>query len=87
MNAKRVHRFWKEVGLQVPMRGSREGWGARGVCERVYPAEAGVYRHVWSYDFLNDRTEPGRQREDTDVRSVESRPNTSPRNALAKRTP
>jgi len=61
INKKRVHRLWKEAGLQVPKRGPRKrrrlGTSQNG-CMRLKPAYPD---HVWSYDFLYDRTEEGRQ--------------------------
>jgi len=54
VNLKRVHRLWKEAGLQVPTRKrKRRRLGVR--LKATYPG------HMWSYDFLYDRTEDGRQ--------------------------
>jgi transposase InsO family protein len=60
VNIKRVHRLWKEAGLQVPTKKRKRrrlGTEANG-CVRLKAAYPG---HVWSYDFLYDRTEDGRQ--------------------------
>jgi transposase InsO family protein len=61
VNPNRVHRLWKQSGLQVPRRRSRKrrrlGTGENG-CVRL---KAAYPNHVWSYDFLYDRTEDGRQ--------------------------
>ena len=61
VNPKRVHRLWKQAGLQVPRRGPRKrrrlGTSENG-CTRL---KATYPNHVWSYDFLYDRTEDGRQ--------------------------
>jgi len=59
-NRKRVHRLWKREGLQVPQRqrkrrrlGTSDGGCVRQRAEYVH--------HVWSYDFVFDATEDGRQ--------------------------
>jgi transposase InsO family protein len=61
VNIKRVHRLWKQEHLQVPRRQRRKrripGRSANS-CIRHRPAHR---NHVWSYDFLMDRTEDGRQ--------------------------
>jgi transposase InsO family protein len=61
VNPKRVHRLWKQSGLQVPRRRLRKrrrlGTSENG-CVRL---KAAYSNHVWSYDFLYDRTEDGRQ--------------------------
>lgn len=61
VNPKRVHRLWKQAGLQVPQRRPRKrrrpGASENG-CTRL---KASYPNHVWSYDFLYDRTEDGRQ--------------------------
>jgi transposase InsO family protein len=59
VNIKRVHRLWKEAGLQVPTKKRKRrrlGTGANG-CVRLKATYPG---HVWSYDFVYDRTEDGR---------------------------
>ncbi len=54
VNPKRVHRLWKQEGLQVPKRKGKK---------RKPPGKAGSLplvalrpNHVWSYDFLFDAT-------------------------------
>jgi putative transposase len=61
VNFKRVHRLWKQEHLQVPGKQRKRrrlpGHSANG-CVR----HKALHRnHVWSYDFLVDRTEDGRQ--------------------------
>lgn len=60
VNRKRVQRLWQQAGLRVPtkqIKRRRLGSGENGcaVKRAEYP------NHVWSYDFLMDRTEDGRQ--------------------------
>lgn len=58
-NHKRVERIWRQEGLKVPQKQPkrRRLWLADGSCVRLRPA----YRnHVWSYDFVADRTTEGR---------------------------
>ena len=61
VNFKRVHRLWKQEHLQVPRKQHKRrrfpGNSANG-CTRHRAAHR---NHVWSYDFLTDRTEDGRQ--------------------------
>jgi len=58
VNHKRVQRIWKAEGLQLPRRKPRKRrYGPKG--EVIHKAQ---YRnHVWSYDFLEDRTQNGRR--------------------------
>ena len=59
VNHKRVERLWRREGLKVPQRHPkrRRLWFSDGSCVRLRPA----YRdHVWSYDFVRDRTSEGR---------------------------
>jgi len=61
VNFKRVHRLWKQEHFQVPGKQRKRrrlpGHSANG-CVR----HKALHRnHVWSYDFLVDRTEDGRQ--------------------------
>ena len=59
MNHKRVERIWRQEGLKVPKKQPRRGrlWLNDGSCIRLRPQ----YRnHVWSYDFVKDRTHDGR---------------------------
>jgi transposase InsO family protein len=56
INKKRVHRIWKAEGLQVPHRKHKKRrYGPKG--EVIHKAE--YSNHVWSYDFVEDRTEKG----------------------------
>ncbi len=58
-NHKRIERLWRREGLKVPKRQPerRRLWLNDGSCIRLRPA----YRdHVWSYDFVQDRTSEGR---------------------------
>ena len=55
----RVYTIWRQEGLQVPKRQPKRArlWRADGSCLRLQPA----YRnHVWSYDFVANRTHDGR---------------------------
>jgi putative transposase len=59
VNHKRVYRIWREEGLKVPRRQPKKKrlWLNDGSCIRLRPA----YRnHVWSYDFVSERTTDGR---------------------------
>lgn len=56
VNHKRVYRIWKEEGLQLPRKKKkRRRVGPKGevVNKATHP------NHVWSYDFVEDRTEFG----------------------------
>lgn len=59
VNKKRVERIWREEGLRVPSKQRERGrlWLADGSCIRKRPE---CRDHVWSYDFVQDRTEDGR---------------------------
>ena len=58
VNRKRVHRIWKAQGWQIrTRRRKRRGKGSSANSCAVRRAE---YRgHVWTYDFVMDRTEQG----------------------------
>jgi transposase InsO family protein len=59
VNHKRVERIWREEGLKVPrkQRKRRRLWYTDGSCVRLRPE----YKdHVWSYDFVAERTSDGR---------------------------
>ena len=61
VNEKRVHRLWKREHMQVPRKQHRKRrfpGGSENSCVRH---RAEHKDHVWSYDFLTDRTEDGRQ--------------------------
>jgi putative transposase len=59
VNHKRIERLWRREGLKVPQKQPkrRRIWLNDGSCVRLRPA----YKdHVWSYDFVQDRTSDGR---------------------------
>ena len=59
VNHKRVERIWSREGLKVPAKQPKRGrlWFNDGSCIRLRPA----YKdHVWSCDFVADRTKDGR---------------------------
>ncbi len=60
VNAKRVERIWRREGLKVPAKQPKKGrlWLADGSCVRLRPERPS---HVWSYDFVEDRTHDGRK--------------------------
>ena len=60
VNHKKVYRIWREEGLKVPSKQPKRSrlWLNDGSCIRKRPE----YRnHVWSYDFVQDRTSDGRK--------------------------
>jgi putative transposase len=59
VNHKRVERIWRKEGLKVPKKQPKRGrlWFNDGSCIRLRP---GYKDHVWSYDFMTDRTANGR---------------------------
>ena len=59
VNVKRVYRIWRREGLKVPMKQPKRGrlWLNDGSCVRLRPERP---NHVWSYDFVQDRTHDGR---------------------------
>src|SRR5215204_6590823 len=60
VNDKRVERIWRREGLKVPAKQPKRGrlWLADGSCIRLRPQYP---NHVWSYDFVEDRTHDGRR--------------------------
>jgi len=56
VNKKRVHRIWKAEGLSLPQRRPRRR--KRGITGGIVN-KAEYPNHVWSYDFVEDRTERG----------------------------
>jgi len=59
VNHKRIERLWRREGLKVPQKQPKRKrlWLNDGSCVRLRP----LYRnHVWSYDFVIDRTHSGR---------------------------
>ena len=59
VNHKRVERIWRQEGLKVPKRQPKRArlWLNDGSCVRLRPTHR---NHVWSYDFVMDRTHDGR---------------------------
>ena len=59
VNHKRVERIWRREGLKVPAKQPKRGrlWLNDGSCIRL---RAAWPNHVWSYDFVMDRTHDGR---------------------------
>src|SRR5471032_3559169 len=60
INDKRVERIWLREGLKVPRKQPKRGrlWLNDGSCIRLRPEHR---NHVWSYDFVEDRTHEGRK--------------------------
>ena len=59
VNHKRVERIWKKEGLKVPKKQSKRGrlWFNDGSCVQL---RAEHKDHIWSYDFVQARTDDGR---------------------------
>jgi putative transposase len=59
VNRKRVERIWRQEGLKVPQKQPKRGrlWLNDGSTLRLKPEFA---KHVWSYDFMQERTHDGR---------------------------
>ena len=59
VNHKRVERIWRREGLKVPRKQPKRGrlWLNDGSCVRLRPERRD---HVWSYDFVSERTHDGR---------------------------
>ena len=60
VNIKRVERIWRREGLKVPQKQPKRKrlWLNAGSCIRL---RAEHPNHVWSYDFVEDRTHDGRK--------------------------
>ena len=60
VNIKRVERIWRREGLKVPQKQPKRGrlWLNDGSCMRLRPLYP---NHIWSYDFVEDRTHNGRK--------------------------
>lgn len=58
VNHKRVERLWREAGMQVPRKQHKRRrlslGGSENSCVRQRPLRP---NHIWSYDFVEDRTE------------------------------
>lgn len=59
MNHNRVERIWPREGLKVPRKQKKRGglWLNDGSCVRLRPERP---NHVWSCEFMQDRTHDGR---------------------------
>jgi transposase InsO family protein len=59
VSRSRVERIWKLEGLRVPPKQPKRArlWLADGSCVRLQPLHK---NHVWSWDFVMDRTDEGR---------------------------
>jgi putative transposase len=59
VNHKRVESIWRREGLKVPKKQPKRGrlWLNDGSCIRLRPEHKD---HVWSYDFMVERTTNGR---------------------------
>ena len=59
VNHKRVERLWRREGLKVPKKQPKRSrlWLNDGSCIRLRPQ---YKNHVWSYDFITERTADGR---------------------------
>ncbi len=59
VNHKRVERIWRQEGLKVPQKQPKRGrlWFNDGSCVRLRPEHKD---HVWSYDFMTERTADGK---------------------------
>jgi transposase InsO family protein len=60
VNKKRVERIWRQERLKVPQKQPKKGrlWLTDGSCIRLRPEYP---NHVWSYDFVEDRTHDRRK--------------------------
>jgi putative transposase len=58
LSRSRVERIWKREGLKVPIKQPKRGrlWLADGSCVRLRPEYP---HHVWSWDFVMERTHDG----------------------------
>ncbi len=59
INKKRVFRIWRALGLKVPKKQKKRArlWDQEGSCIRLRPERP---NHVWSYDFMMDKTHNGK---------------------------
>jgi putative transposase len=59
VNHKRVERIWRREGLKIPKKQPKRGrlWLNDGSCIRLRPEHQ---NHVWSYDFMVERTTNGK---------------------------
>ena len=61
VNYKRVHRLWKQEHMQVPRKQRKRRRFPGNSANSCVRHRARHRNHVWSYDFITDRTEDGRQ--------------------------
>jgi putative transposase len=61
VNHKRVERLWRQEHMQVPRKQRRRRRLPGSTENSCIRRKAEHMNHVWSYDFLVDRTEDGRQ--------------------------
>ena len=61
VNFKRVHRLWKQEHFQVPAKQRKRRRLPEESANGCIRHRAGYRTYVWSYDFLVNRTEDGRQ--------------------------
>ena len=62
VNKKRIHRLWREEGLKVPEKQRKRRRLSEGASENGCTRRRAEQKdHVWSYDFVMDRTENGRR--------------------------
>jgi putative transposase len=60
VNKKRLYRLWREEGLKVPDKQPKRR--RLGKSENSCTRKRATYlNHIWSYDFVMDRTEDGRR--------------------------
>jgi putative transposase len=57
MSPQRVHRLWRQAGLQLPRRRPRR----RVATSRPRPLPAATANHVWAYDFVFDACANGQK--------------------------
>jgi len=60
INHKRVERIWREESLKLPKKQTQKSrlWLTDGSCVRLRPQHK---NHVWSYDFVEDKTMNGKR--------------------------
>ena len=62
VNKKRVHRLWRQEGLKVPEKQRKKRRLLLGESENGYTRRRAEHKdHLWSYDFVMDRTDDGRR--------------------------
>jgi putative transposase len=62
VNKKRILRLWREEGLKVPEKQRKRRRLSEGASENGCTRRRAEQKdHVWSYDFVMDRTENGRR--------------------------